>query len=150
MRTSPRPRRRALTLSVLLVLLAGCSTTSTQVAPAPDDAAPQTSADRPQYESTYERIPHAPVLIRNATILTATGEEIERGAILFRDGVIEAVGADVPAPPDATVIDGTGKFVTPGIIDSHSHLGVYATPGTAAESDGNEAVRPNTAHVWAE
>ena len=148
MRTPSRFRRRVATLSV--ALLAGCSATSTQIAPATDDAAPQTSVDRPQYESTYERIPHAPVLIRDATILTATGDEIERGAILFRDGVIEAVGAEVPAPADAVVIDGAGKFVTPGLIDSHSHLGVYAAPGTAAESDGNEAVRPNTAHVWAE
>jgi imidazolonepropionase-like amidohydrolase len=56
----------------------------------------------------------------------------------------------VNAPADATVVDGTGKFVTPGIIDSHSHLGVYSAPGTFAESDGNEATSPVTARVWAE
>ena len=114
-------------------------------------SARQLSADRPQYPSTYVRRDNPPVVIRNATILTAAGEEIRNGAIYFRDGRIVAVGSSVDAPGDATVVDGTGKFVTPGIIDTHSHLGVYAAPGTAAESDGNEfPVDPNTAHVWAE
>ncbi len=108
------------------------------------------SFDRPQYASTYQRRPSAPVLIRNATILTATGLEIAGGSILLQDGRIAAVGTDVAAPPGATVVDGTGKFVTPGLIDTHSHLGVYAAPGTQAEDNGNEATSPNTAQVWAE
>jgi imidazolonepropionase-like amidohydrolase len=90
------------------------------------------------------------VLIKNATIMTAAGPEITHGSILFRDGRIVTVGADVAAPADAVVVDGTGTFVTPGIIDDHSHLGVYAAPGTDAESDGNEATNPVTAEVWAE
>ena len=69
---------------------------------------------------------------------------------MLRDGRIVAVGTDVAVPPDALQVDGTGKFVTPGIIDPHSHLGVYAAPGTDAESDGNEATNPVTAEVWAE
>lgn len=108
------------------------------------------SFDREQYPSTYRRQPSPPVLIRNATILTATGVEIERGSILLQDGRISAVGADLPAPAGAIVVDGTGKFVTPGLIDTHSHLGVYAAPGTAAEDNGNESTSPNTAQVWAE
>ena len=51
---------------------------------------------------------------------------------------------------DAVVIDGTGKYVTPGIIDVHSHLGVYSAPGGGGLDDGNEATNPNTANVWAE
>ena len=89
-------------------------------------------------------------MIRNATLLTAAGPAIPNGAILLRDGKIAAIGTSVEAPADAVVIDGAGKFVTPGLIDTHSHLGVYAAPGTNALSDGNEATNPNTAYVWAE
>ena len=135
---------------VLMLVLAACAGASAPgAAPAPDATA-TTSVERPQYASTYERHPNPPVVIRNATILTATGQEIANGSIYFRDGRIVAVGTDVAAPPDAVVVDGTGRFVTPGLIDTHSHLGVYAAPGTAAESDGNEAVNANTAYVWAE
>ena len=108
------------------------------------------SAMRPQYVSTYVRRPSRPVLIRNATILTAAGPELSPGSLLFADGKITAVGAEVSAPAGVTVVDGTGKYVTPGIIDAHSHLGVYAAPGTPSQSDGNEATDPVTAQVWAE
>ncbi|HEV2844247.1 MAG TPA: amidohydrolase [Thermoanaerobaculia bacterium] len=67
-----------------------------------------------------------------------------------RDGKIAAVGATLEAPAGVTVVDGTGKWVTPGIIDAHSHLGVYASPGVDAHADGNEATNPVTAEVWAE
>src|SRR5437773_3092244 len=113
-------------------------------------AAESMSVDRAQYPSTYRRHPNPPVLIRNATIMTATGQEIRNGSILFKDGRIVAVGEKVDAPADAAVVDGAGKYVTPGLIDDHSHLGVYAAPGTEAESDGNEATNPVTAEVWAE
>ena len=61
------------------------------------------------------------VAITNATILTASRGTIERGTIVIRDGKIAAVGTNVLVPPGAKVIDGTGRFVTPGIIDAHSH-----------------------------
>ena len=64
------------------------------------------------------------VFIRNATILTVTHGTIEHGSILIRDGKLAAVGADVKAPDGATVIDATGQFVIPGIIDCHSHIAV--------------------------
>ena len=105
---------------------------------------------RPQYPSTYRRRPNPPVLIRNATVLTAAGPELRNASVLFQDGTIVAVGGTVQAPANATVVDGSGKWVTPGIIDTHSHIGVYAAPGTQAEGDGNEATNPNTAEVWAE
>ena len=108
------------------------------------------SFERPQYPSTYLRRPHAAVFIRNANVLTAAGPELHGTNILFADGKIVAVGNDVAAPAGAQTIDGTGKWVTPGLIDSHSHLGVYGAPGTFAESDGNEATNPVTAEVWAE
>jgi imidazolonepropionase-like amidohydrolase len=134
-------------------LLAACASASARPAaqaPAAAAAAESTSAQRPQYPSSYRRHPNPPVLIRNATIMTAAGAEIPGGAILLRDGRIVSVGTTVEAPADAVVVDATGKYVTPGIIDDHSHLGVYAAPGTDAESDGNEATNPVTAEVWAE
>lgn len=144
-----------------LVLLTACGGAGAQSpAGAPPAPAAQTdttpvakdtlSFDRPQYVSTYQRHANPPVLIRNATVMTATGQELVNASVLIRDGKIVAVGNNVTAPADAVVVDGTGKFVTPGIIDTHSHLGVYAAPGTQAESDGNEATNPVTAEVWAE
>ncbi len=114
-------------------------------------AAPDaTSPPRPQYVSTYVRPTAPPVVIRNATILTAAGPELTKASVLFADGRIVSVGTDTAAPAGAVVVDGTGKFVTPGLIDTHSHLGVYAAPGTPSQSDGNEATDPNTAQAWAE
>ncbi len=142
---------------LFLTGLAACAGARAAQSPAPAQAASTSaatqdslSAERAQYPSTYKRHPNPPVLIKNATIMTAAGQEIPNGSILFKDGRIVAVGTSVTAPADAVVVDGTGKFVTPGIIDVHSHMGVYAAPGTWAESDGNEATRPNTADVWAE
>jgi imidazolonepropionase-like amidohydrolase len=91
-----------------------------------------------------------PTVIRNVTIFTGAGPRVRNGAILLRDGKVAAVGPTVEVPAGATVIDGAGKVVTPGIIDTHSHLGVYAAPGVDALSDGNEATNPVTANVWAE
>jgi imidazolonepropionase-like amidohydrolase len=64
------------------------------------------------------------ILIRNGTILTITHGTIEHGSILIRDGKIAAVGTDVAAPPGVKVIDATGQYVMPGIIDCHSHIAI--------------------------
>jgi imidazolonepropionase-like amidohydrolase len=131
-------------------LLAACAGQPASTAPTPKDAAPVTSSDRAQYASTYARRPFRPVLIRNATVLTAAGPELRNASVLLEDGKVAAIGTALAAPEGALVVDGTGRFVTPGLIDTHSHLGVYAAPGTFAESDGNEATNPVTAEVWAE
>ena len=102
------------------------------------------------FPSTYVVPASRPTLIRDVAILTAAGPTIRNGSVLIRDGKIAAVGTTVSAPADADVIDGRGKYVTPGIIDDHSHVGVYAAPGVDALSDGNEATNPVTAQVWAE
>jgi imidazolonepropionase-like amidohydrolase len=102
------------------------------------------------FPSTWVQPQTRPTVIRNATIMTATGTTIRNGSILLRDGKVVAVGATVETPSGALVVDGTGKFVTPGIIDSHTHLGVYAAPGADALSDGNELTNPATPNVWAE
>ena len=103
------------------------------------------------YASTYQPLPSQPVLIVNATVLTGTGERIDGGNLLLSGGRIEALGTDpIEAPEGTRVIDAEGRWVTPGLIDVHSHLGVYASPGIKAHSDGNEATDPVTAAVWAE
>jgi imidazolonepropionase-like amidohydrolase len=102
------------------------------------------------YPSTYEPAAAAPTLIRGATLLTGTGARLEGGDVLIADGRIAAVGRGIPAPAGARVIDAQGKWVTPGLIDVHSHLGVGASPYVEAHNDTNEmtgAVMPN---VWAE
>jgi imidazolonepropionase-like amidohydrolase len=91
-----------------------------------------------------------PIAIRGATIMTATGSRIDNGTIILERGAISYIGADAPAPAGALVIDGKGKFVTPGVIDAHSHMGVYPAPSARAHGDGNEAVGPVTAHARAE
>ncbi len=78
-------------------------------------------------------------LIRNATILTITGGTIENGSVLIRGGKIAAVGRGLAAPANANVIDATGKFVMPGIIDTHSH--------SAVEGSINEISLPNSGMV---
>ena len=137
-----------------LALLLGCAASaSPDPTPDPEQAgAGDTlhSWQRPQYASTYERRPSPPVVIRNATVLTAAGPELRGASVAIADGEIVAVGTDVAVPAGATIIEGQGKWVTPGLIDTHSHIGVYAAPGTSAESDGNEATSPVTAEVWAE
>ncbi|HET7436928.1 MAG TPA: amidohydrolase [Thermoanaerobaculia bacterium] len=79
------------------------------------------------------------VLIRNATVLTITNGTIENGSVLLHNGKIAAVGKEVAAPANADVIDATGKFVMPGIIDTHSH--------TAVEGSVNEISLPNSGAV---
>jgi imidazolonepropionase-like amidohydrolase len=80
-----------------------------------------------------------PTAIRNATIFPIAAAPIQGGTIVFDKGVITAIGREVTLPPDAEVVDGTGLFVMPGIVDPHSHLGL--------SSDTSEATDPITPQV---
>ncbi|QIL19692.1 amidohydrolase [Thermomonas sp. HDW16] len=137
---------KRLTAALAVALLAGCAGTPQKPAAT---AKPYDFAADP-YPSTYQRVMSPPVLIQHATVLTGTGSRLDNADVLMRDGKIVAVGIDLDIPTDAVRVDATGKWVTPGIIDIHSHLGVYASPGVSAHSDGNEATSPVTANVWAE
>ena len=147
--------------SVAVAALLGCASApaSSPVQPAPvtpDTVGPPpgqgglSAPNADPFPSTYTPFPSRPTAIRNATIFTAAGPRLERATILLQDGKVAAIGTDIPVPADAVLIDGTGKYVTPGLIDTHSHLGVYPAPGTGANSDGNEATNPATPQVWAE
>ena len=113
-------------------------------------AASVSTADTP-FPSTNKAPSHAPTLITNATVRTGTGERLDEASLYFVEGKIVSVG-ETPEElnSDTRFIDAEGSWVTPGIIDVHSHLGVYPSPDVDAHSDGNEATAPVTAEVWAE
>jgi imidazolonepropionase-like amidohydrolase len=76
---------------------------------------------------------------KGATIHTAAGPKIESGVLVIDKGVIVAVGgADTPVPDKAKVVDLTGKTIIPGLVDSHSHIGIFGRPNVTAHGDGNE------------
>jgi imidazolonepropionase-like amidohydrolase len=79
------------------------------------------------------------VVIKNGTLLTITHGKIEGGSVLIHNGKIAVYGKTVNAPANAQVIDATGKFVMPGIIDSHAHM--------ALDGDVNEATSPVVPHM---
>ena len=102
------------------------------------------------FPSTYVAEPHDAWAIQNVTVLTGSGARLDQAVIVVVDGKIQQIGAAIQVPAGATVIDGKGKWVTPGLIDVHSHMGVYSAPETANHADGNEMTSPVTAQVWAE
>ena len=140
---------KPLTAALAAALLAGCAS-----APPPKTAdagaRPDLGLTADPYPSTYKRVMSPPVLLQRATVLTGNGQRLDAADVLMRDGRIVAVGNGLEVPADAVRVDASGKWVTPGIIDIHSHLGVYPSPGANAHSDGNEATSPVTAQVWAE
>lgn len=99
---------------------------SVDQSPAPD------SVDAPEFASEVEddRKPATQtggnILIRGGTVITISGDTIEDGSILIRNGRIESVGRGLIPPIDVNVIDATGKYVMPGLIDCHSHMAIDA------------------------
>ena len=87
------------------------------------------------------------IAIKNATLYPVTSAVIPDGTIVISDGKIVDLGANIFIPANAKIIDGKGKYVLPGFIDTHSHMGVYAWPGVDAHSDGNELTDPISPHV---
>jgi imidazolonepropionase-like amidohydrolase len=157
-------RARQVLTAFAALLLAGCvrgeeraprvqptaSTTGGPLAPADPFA-----ADEERARAAVETAPAAhapPVLLQHATVLTATGHRHDPGFVLLENGTITAVGdGDGPPPREGTVVvDARGKYVTPGIIDPHSHMGVYPVPSTEGHEDGNELTEPITASLRAE
>jgi imidazolonepropionase-like amidohydrolase len=112
-------------------------------------AIPTSAVQAEAFPSTYAPLPSEATLITNATILTGTGERLDDASLLISDGKIQFVG-EGNAPAGVNTIDASGRWITPGLIDVHSHLGVYASPGVKAHSDGNEVTSPTTPNVWAE
>lgn len=161
-------RLRGPSLAAVACVLAGalslsaCATTGGDETPAADGSsgsearAPLAAgldfaANPDPFPSTYRGLPRENMAIVGGTVFTGAGQRIDNGVVIVTDGRVAAVGgASTPIPAGHRRVDAAGRFVTPGIIDAHSHLGVYPSPGVQGMSDGNEATNPNTAQVWAE
>jgi imidazolonepropionase-like amidohydrolase len=145
---------RALTCGAVLsaAILSAC--TQNQKPQTASTQTPRTSPktySRDPFPSTYKRYPGVVTAITGATVFDGEGGRIDNGVVVLADGAVRAVGgADTPIPEGATRIDAAGKWVTPGIIDIHSHLGDYPSPSVEAHQDGNEVTGPVRPEVWAE
>ena len=131
----------SLVMVAVSVALTGCMQSEQQDA--------KVTINKNPYPSTYQTLPQQTTLIKQATVLIGNGERLDNADVLFIDGKVSQVGQNLTAD-GATVIDGKGKWVTPGVIDVHSHYGVYPSPSVESHSDGNEMSAPNTSEVWAE
>lgn len=144
--------RQIFGVAALLLTAACASRPAEEAETTPPPSKPQeiVQIDPDPFPSTYKSGPNAPTVIRGANIYDGAGGKILSGMIRFEGGKIVAVGQSVEVPAGATVIDAAGKWVTPGIIDVHSHLGDYASPGVGSHEDGNEMSGPVRPEVWAE
>jgi len=93
------------------------------------------------------------ILIRNATVMTVTKGTIQNGSVLVQNGKISAVGKNLSAPADATVVDAAGKFLTPGIIDCHSHTAVEGSVNEGTVSDSSmvnikDVINPTDINIY--
>lgn len=138
---------RGVSLTVAAVLLASGATPLAARKDKDERPASQGASAEPEnpYPSTYRPYGGRPTVLRGATIFDGEGGRIDNGVVFLSEGKVTAIGgADTPIPADVVVIDAQGKYVTPGVIDIHSHLGDYPSPGVDALSDGNEATSPVT------
>jgi len=113
-------------------------------------SAPKSSFNKDPYPSTYQPYASVPTAVTNVIVYDGEGAKFQNATVYFRDGKVEGIETGGAVKDGYTVIDGTGKWVTPGIIDVHSHLGDYPSPGVDAHSDGNEATGAVRPEVWAE
>ena len=104
------------------------------------------------FPSTYQPLPRNDLFIENATLFDGLGHRLDNASILLENGKITSVGQHIGSPANVKVIDAQGRFVTPGLVDVHSHLGDFAAPITLQDyklSDVSEESNPNSAEVWA-
>ena len=133
-----------------MLVLAGCAGKAPPPRTASARPAELVSIPRDPYPSTYRPYPGVTTVIRGATVYDGEGHKFAGGAVRLEGGKVAEIGQTVALPAGAMVIEAAGKWLTPGIIDIHSHLGVYPSPEVEANADGNEATGPNRSEVWAE
>ena len=145
---------RATSLIILAVWWSSVNGAAAQNGQTAARAAPR-SGPQPaltQPVSQYKPLPRVDTVLTGATVLDGVGGREDDTDVLIRDGRIAAVGRHL-ARDGATVIDAHGRWVTPGIIDIHTHYGTYLLPQTAAESAVSDVLEdsdPNVADTWIE
>ncbi len=93
------------------------------------------------------------ILIRNATVMTVTKGTLQNGSVLIQNGKIAAIGKNLNAPGDATIVDASGKFLIPGIIDCHSHTAVEGSVNEGTVSDSSmvnikDVINPTDINIY--
>jgi len=91
------------------------------------------------------------IAIVNAYVVPVAGDPIENGTVIVEDGRITAVGAasEIVVPSGVGVVDASGKWVLPGFVEAHGHVGIHEEANGPAGDDTNEMTTPNTAAVRA-
>ncbi|WP_156255015.1 amidohydrolase [Sandarakinorhabdus oryzae] len=141
---------RALVLGVAGLALATAAAAKDKPKDAPATPPDVVRVGKDPWPSQYKPYPGQVTVIRGATIYDGAGHRFDNGMIRLEGGKIAEIGQTVSVPDGARLIEAQGKYVTAGIIDIHSHLGVYPSPAVDANSDGNEATSPARPEVWAE
>ena len=134
--------KNILHLSVSVLLIMSCSEAVTFTNSGLEE-------QKDYFASTYVPMDSEPTLFKSANIYDGLGGELIGYDLLVADGKIIEVGQAL-SDSGVKIIDASNQWITPGIFDIHSHMGVYSAPGVSTSSDGNEATAPVTAEVWAE
>jgi imidazolonepropionase-like amidohydrolase len=141
---------RAVAVAIVVAFFLGSAVAAEGRPPHPRrDAVPYL---RELFPSTYQSLPRTDTLITDATILDGDGHRFEHGELLLRDGKVSAIGHNLDRT-NVTLVDAHGRWVTPGLIDVHSHDGTYVVPLTSIDdksSDISELSDPNAAGTWIE
>jgi imidazolonepropionase-like amidohydrolase len=137
---------------MIFVVLAGVGM-GAAARPAQHHPSPAFLSEADPYPSTYKPLPSAPVVFVGATILDGTGKRIDDGELVVADGKVQAIGHGLVRPAGATIIDSRGKWITPGLIDVHTHLGVYTLPQTSLDAEASDVTElhgPDASDTWVE
>ena len=139
-------------IRILMLALAGAAA-AVPARPPRHAPPPLVEAESDPYPSTYRPAPSAPVVLTGATIFDGAGGRIDNGEVALANGKVVAIGRGIARPAGATIIDARGKWITPGLIDVHTHLGVYTLPQTSLDADASDVTElrdPNAADTWVE
>lgn len=139
-----------ITAILLTFLLISCSSEETENSEEEVVQAPLVTIATNPFPSTYKPAAATATLIRHATVLDGLGNQLDGADVRLAHGKINEIGIGLEPAAGETLIDATGKWITPGIIDVHSHLGAGPSPRVSATWNVNESTQPVTAEVWVE